>query len=106
MERYVAFLRGMNLGNRRIKNEELRVLFEGLEFDQVATFRASGNVAFTAGGGSEKALAGRIETGVGEGLGYEVTAFLRGCAEVREIAAREPFDLKRVEESDGKLQVS
>ena len=44
MERYVAFLRGMNLGKRRIKNEELRREFEALGFEDVATFRASGNV--------------------------------------------------------------
>lgn len=30
MHRYVAFLRGMNLGNRRIKNDELRRHFEGM----------------------------------------------------------------------------
>ena len=30
MERYVAFLRGMNLGGRRIKNEELKREFEQL----------------------------------------------------------------------------
>jgi uncharacterized protein (DUF1697 family) len=41
MERYVAFLRGMNLGNRRIKNDELRAEFEALGFEGVATFRAS-----------------------------------------------------------------
>jgi uncharacterized protein (DUF1697 family) len=101
MHRYVAFLRGMNLGNRRIKNDELRALFEGFEFDEVATFRASGNVVFTASDGSEKALAERIEAGLGEGLGYEVPVFLRSCAEVGEIAAR-----KRVKGSDGKLQDS
>jgi uncharacterized protein (DUF1697 family) len=106
MERYVAFLRGMNLGNRRIKNDELRALFEDLEFDEVATFRASGNVIFTAGGGGEKALVERIEAGLGEGLGYEVPVFLRSGAEVREIAARQPFDPKQVKDSDGKLQVS
>lgn len=106
MQRYVAFLRGMNLGNRRIKNEELRALFTSLEFDQVATFRASGNVVFAAGGGGEKALAQRVEAGLREGLGYEVPVYLRSCAEVREIAGREPFDLKRVKGSGGKLQVS
>ena len=51
MERYVAFLRGMNLGNRRLKNEELRGEFEALGFAEVATFRASGNVIFGDEGG-------------------------------------------------------
>ena len=106
MERYVAFLRGMNLGGRRIKNEELRAEFETLGFADVATFRASGNVIFAAKKQAEKALTKTIEEGLGAALGYEEPTFLRGAAEVAEIAAREPFDPKRVAASKGKLQVS
>jgi uncharacterized protein (DUF1697 family) len=107
MPTHVAFLRGMNLGNRRIKNDELRSVFEGFGFDQVATFRASGNVVFGAREvGGEEGLAKQIETGLGEELGYEVPVFLRSCAEVRKIAACRPFDPKLVEASGGKLQVS
>lgn len=107
MDRYVAFLRGMNLGNRRIKNDELRAEFEALGFIDVASFRASGNVIFgLEGKQKESALVKRIEAGLGEGLGYEVPVFLRSCAEVAVIAARQPFDTKLVEASKGKLQVS
>lgn len=107
MARYVAFLRGMNLGGRRIKNDELRAEFERLGFVDVATFRASGNVIFGSGDGeSEGALTSRVEGGLGEALGYEVPVFLRSCAEVASIAAKEPFDPKLVEASKGKLQVS
>ena len=75
MERYVAFLRGMNLGNRRIKNPELAAEFDQLGLLEVATFRASGNVVFGAAGGeSRAALAERIETGLLAGLGCEVDA--------------------------------
>jgi uncharacterized protein (DUF1697 family) len=107
MERYVAFLRGMNLGKRRIKNDELRVEFETLGCEDVATFRASGNVIFGSDEGeTEGALAKRIEHGLGDALGYEVPVFLRPCAEIVEIAAREPFAAKLVNASKGKLQVS
>lgn len=106
MERYVAFLRGMNLGGRRIKNDELRAEFEALGFEGVATFRASGNVVFGGAKKGEKALAEEIERGLGEALGYEVPVFLRSCAEVVAIAAAEPFDPKQVARSQGKLQVS
>jgi uncharacterized protein (DUF1697 family) len=107
MERYVAFLRGMNLGGRRIKNEELRAELEALGFADIATFRASGNVIFGADGGeSESALTKRIEGGLGDALGYEVPVFLRGCAEVATIARRKPFDAKLVAASKGKLQVT
>lgn len=107
MERYVAFLRGMNLGNRRLKNDELRAEFEALDFAAVATFRASGNVIFGSDGDeSEAALTKTIEAGLGEGLGYEVPVFLRSAAEVVAIAAEEPFSAKLVAASKGKLQVS
>jgi uncharacterized protein (DUF1697 family) len=106
MERYVAFLRGMNLGKRRIKNDELRAEFETLGFEDVATFRASGNVIFSAPKQSEGALRKTIEHGLGDALGYEVPVFLRSCAEVAAIAAQEPFEAKRVACSKGKLQIS
>jgi uncharacterized protein (DUF1697 family) len=107
MQRYVAFLRGINLGGRRIKNEELRRHFEEIGFEEVATFRASGNVVFRAPQReAEGRLARRVEAELGERLGYEVPVFLRGIEEVAAIAAREPFDPGAVTESKGKLQVS
>jgi uncharacterized protein (DUF1697 family) len=106
MERYVAFLRGMNLGKRRIKNDELRAEFETLGFEDVVTFRASGNVIFDAAKKSESALTKEIEHGLGEALDYEVPVFLRSCKEVAAIAAQEPFPAKAVSASKGKLQVT
>ena len=107
MDRYVAFLRGMNLGGRRIKNEELRRRFEEIGFEEVATFRASGNVVFaTPKGEAEAKLGRRVEAELGERLGYEVPVFLRSVEEVAAIAAQEPFDAGAVEKSKGKLQVS
>ena len=107
MNRYVAFLRGMNLGGRRIKNEELRRHFEEIGFVEVATFRASGNVVFaTPKHEAEGKLARRVEAELGERLGYEVPVFLRSVEEVAAIAARQPFDAGAVTKSKGKLQVS
>jgi len=107
MGRYVAFLRGINLGGRRIKNEELRRHFEEMGCEKVATFRASGNVVFSGPKREAEAkLAQRFEAELGERLGYEVRVFLRSLDEVAAIAAREPFDPKLVARSRGKLQVS
>jgi len=106
MDSYVAFLRGMNLGGRRIKNTELREEFEALGFAGVACFRASGNVVFAADGGSEAKLAVQVEAGLGEALGYAVPVFLRSAVELSALAAHEPFDAAAVEASKGKLQVA
>lgn len=106
MDRHVAFLRGMNLGGRRIKNDELLAEFEALGFAEVACFRASGNVIFSAGSDGEAALVERIEVGLGEALGYEVPVFLRGAAELLATSAHEPFDAEVLSASKGKLQVA
>lgn len=74
-------------------------------FDQVATFRTSGNVVF-GGSGRAGELRMRIERGLEEALGYEVTVFLRSAGEVCAIAAQEPFAPDVVEASAGKLQVA
>ena len=105
MEHYVAFLRGMNLGGRRIKNTELTEEFETLGFADVACFRASGNVVFSAKD-SEAKLTGQIEAGLGEALGYEVPVFLRSAKELSALAAHEPFKAAEVKASKGKLQVA
>jgi uncharacterized protein (DUF1697 family) len=106
MNRYVAFLRGMNLGNRRITNDDLRANFEALGCEEVATFRASGNVIFAANGESTVKLTMRLEEGLAEALDYEVPVFLRTGKEVAAIAAHEPFDEEERADSDGKLQVA
>lgn len=106
MNRFVALLRGMNLGGRRIRNEELRAEFETLGFAEVACFRASGNVVFASEESDEPTLTVQIEAGLGEALGYAVPIFLRDAAELRAIAAHEPFDPAAVTASKGKLQVA
>jgi uncharacterized protein (DUF1697 family) len=106
MERYVAFLRGINLGNRRIKSPELVAHFEAIGLEDVATFRASGNVALVdPAGESESKLRKRLEGELDERLGYDVAVLLRSAQEVRAIAAREPFDAKAIAASKGKPQV-
>jgi uncharacterized protein (DUF1697 family) len=106
MERYVAFLRGMNLGNRRIKNPELVKHFEAMGLEDVATFRASGNVIFLdPAGETESKLQKRLERELDERLGYDVAVFLRSAKEVAAIATREPFPAKAIKASKGKPQV-
>ena len=107
MSTHAAFLRGINLGpRRRVGGADLRTVFENLGFGDVATFRASGNVVFAAGREPAAALRDRIERGLVEALGFEVAVFLRTAAEVRGIAASQPFDSGAVEASRGKLQVA
>jgi uncharacterized protein (DUF1697 family) len=49
LQRYIAFLRGINLGKRRLPMSQLKALFEELGFREVETFIASGNVVLPLG---------------------------------------------------------
>ena len=105
MPRYAAFLRGINVAGRRATKEQLCACFEALGFGDVGTFRASGNVLFTAKRQSPAAMSARIEEGLERSLGYPVTTFLRTDGEMAAIAAFEPFVPADVRASSGKLQV-
>jgi uncharacterized protein (DUF1697 family) len=48
--RLIAFLRAINVGGHVVKMEALRRIFESLDFADVETFIASGNVIFSARG--------------------------------------------------------
>ena len=106
MPTHAAFLKGMNLGNRRLTNEELRGHFEAIGLTEVATFRASGNVVFASPERrGERALTELIEGELASLLGYPVETFVRTGAELREIAAAEPFDAATRGRLHGKPQV-
>lgn len=106
MPRYVAFLRAINVGGRRASSQQLAGCLESRGFDNVANFRASGNLIFDAPRESEGSLANRVEDALTAGLGFEVRSFLRTAAQVRAIAAFEPFPPKVRAKSEGKLQVA
>ncbi len=91
MSRYVAFLRGMNLGRRRIRNDELCAEFVAIGFTNVAAFLASGNMVFDTDERSRVAVVAMIEDRLRESLGYEVPTLLRSADEVSAIANDGPF---------------
>ncbi len=102
----VAFLKGINLGKRRISNEELRGHVEALGLEQASIFRASGNVIFTdPQSRDEDALASLIEAGLERLLGYEVASFVRNRADLLAISAMAPFDEGTRKRLHGKPQV-
>lgn len=105
MKRFAAFLRGMNVGGRRVKNDELCAILDDLGMENAAAFLASGNLVFDAPRGSRVQVAARLERGFREALDYEVPTVLRTADEVRAIAASDVFAGER-DAFGGKLQVT
>ena len=89
--RYVALLRAINVGGRVVKMDRLRSIVEGMGFERVATFIASGNVLFDADETDSAALEERLEDELRASLGYEVATFIRTPEELASVAKHKPF---------------
>lgn len=89
MTRYVAFLRGVNLGKRTVRSAELKAAFEAMGFTNVRTLLASGNVLFDARAG--KALQQKIEAGLAKKFGFAIGVVLRSLDELRAMVASDPY---------------
>jgi uncharacterized protein (DUF1697 family) len=91
MTRYVALLRGINVGgNNLIKMTALKACIEELGFEDVATYIASGNVLFGAPKAAVAQLTTRIEAALGAAFDYRASVVLRSQKEMERIVGRAP----------------
>jgi uncharacterized protein (DUF1697 family) len=92
MARYVALLRGINVGGKNlIPMPALKAAFEEDGFEDVRTYIQSGNVVFSTGTSKQAELTGRIERMLRKTFGhYEATVALRSRAQMRSIVERAP----------------
>jgi uncharacterized protein (DUF1697 family) len=91
--RYVALLRGINVGgNTMVKMEELRNCFEALGFENVVTYINSGNVGFDCKKSSEAKLCSKLEKAVEEKFGRFFSVMVREQKDVERVLGNNPFD--------------
>ncbi|MEM1034437.1 MAG: DUF1697 domain-containing protein [Myxococcota bacterium] len=90
MARYVALLRGINVGGKNIiKMADLRACLTEGGLADVATYIQSGNVAFRGAGGA-RALTTRVEDLLRRRFGYDGWVLLRNRAQLRAVVAQAP----------------
>jgi uncharacterized protein (DUF1697 family) len=91
--RYVALLRGINVGgNTMIKMEVLRRTFEGLGFKNVASYINSGNLAFDSRKASEASIVAKIEADIETHFGKPVQVMVREQKDIERVLANNPFE--------------
>ena len=91
MRRFVAFLRGINVGGHTVKKAKLKEAVLSLGFENVITYKQSGNVIFEAEGENLDEIKERIESKLQVILGYHVSVFIRTISQLKEIIEIEPF---------------
>ena len=106
MQKYVAFLRAINLAGHTVKMDHLRRLFEEMGFSNVATFIASGNVIFEAASSDPGELERKAEESLRASLGYRVTTFIRTIDELGDIARYAPFNDASLDAGNSTLYIA
>lgn len=91
MKKYIAFLRGINVGNIRIKMPDLKTAFQKMGFQNVITYLQTGNVVFE----SEKNISEIktiLEKGLSETFHYQAFVLLYEFDSLSEIVAKCPLE--------------
>ncbi|MDQ3750797.1 MAG: DUF1697 domain-containing protein [Acidobacteriota bacterium] len=93
MMKYVAFLRGINVGGKnKVKMETLREVFAALGFANVKTYINSGNVIFETSETDDNALAAEIEQAIQAEFSLNIKVMVRTISEIKGIIKNNPFD--------------
>ncbi|MBI5839353.1 MAG: DUF1697 domain-containing protein [Chloroflexi bacterium] len=94
MNKFIAFLRAINVGGHKsVKMEDLRQIFESFGLANVQTYIQSGNVIFDWKD-NDAAQPDKLEDQLEKELGYKVDIFLRTLKEVTAIANQKLYEPK------------
>lgn len=93
MARYVAFLRGINVGgHNKLKMEDLRQAFMSWGFQSVKTLLASGNVIFDAQDIDADVIAATVTKGIYEAFGLDISVIVRTLDQIEGLVDQKPFN--------------
>ena len=91
MERYIAFLRGINIsGKNKIPMAELKKGFEELGFGEVKTYLNSGNAAFSAEDSDTGHLADQIQEMIKNRFSLDIPVFVIWKEDLEDILHHAP----------------
>jgi uncharacterized protein (DUF1697 family) len=90
MAKRIALLRGVNVGGKTVKMDQLRLSCAVLGLKNVQTYVQSGNVIFESGGPSA-ALVRKLETRLLADFGLPVSVILRSAADLAKVLDTNPF---------------
>jgi len=90
MTAFVALLRAVNVGGRKLVMADLKAVAEGLGFAGAKTFIASGNLLFTSAD-SETDVKRALESALAKHMGKPVGVMVRTAGEMAAVAKANPF---------------
>ncbi len=92
MKTYIALLRGINVsGQKKIKMDALRKMFDKLAFEDVRTYIQSGNIVFNTSITSEVQVQQSIKTEIAKSFGFDVHVLVKSVNDLRKILEASPY---------------
>lgn len=91
MTRYIAFLRGVNVGGVNLKMAEVAKVMEATGFTEVRTILASGNVLLDSASDAAKVRT-TAERALRDTFGYEAWVLVYDLATLQQISDGYPFE--------------
>lgn len=91
MKRYVALLRGINIGKKnKVPMTELKKGFEQLAFEEVKTYLNSGNVIFSSNENDTKKFTNQIEEMIKKQFNLDIPVFVISKEALEDILQNAP----------------
>lgn len=101
---YIAMLRGINVsGQKKIKMNDLKLLFVSLGLKNITTYIQSGNVIFTSASKDKANLITTIERAIQKKFSFHVPIQLRTSSELIAIINNCPFGVIDIEKDRSKV---
>ncbi|MEM9856592.1 MAG: DUF1697 domain-containing protein [Bacteroidota bacterium] len=92
MNRYVAFLRGINVsGHHKLPMAELRQMMLNLEFEEVVTILNSGNIVFSSYSNDIQHIADTIAKNLEQSYGFTVPTVVKKGDFIQQLLILDPF---------------
>lgn len=91
MERYIVFLRGINIGGKnKIVMSDLKKKLEKMKFSDVVTYLNSGNVSFSSANDNDAEVKEQIELMIENEFGLKIPVHIIRCDYLQEILRNAP----------------
>jgi len=87
---FVALIRAVNVGGRKLLMSDLKAIAGELGLRNARTYIASGNLLFTSGE-SDAVLKRRLEQRLADHMGHGVEVLVRSAAELADVVTSNPF---------------
>lgn len=89
--KYAAFLRGINIGNKQVKMEQLREVLTKMGFENIKTVLASGNIVFETSETDILQLTKNVEEKLATEFGFQISIILMSSVKLKNLVDTHPF---------------